>query len=428
MFIDQAKIHLKAGNGGNGCVSFLREKHRPKGGPDGGDGGRGGNIIFEVDEGLRTLMDFHYQRHHKAENGRPGLGNNKHGRDAKNLILRVPPGTVVKDEAGEIICDLVKNNQEAIIAKGGRGGKGNARFVSSTHRRPAFAEKGEPGEEKWVILELKLLADVGLIGYPNVGKSTIISKISAAKPKIADYPFTTLVPNLGVVSLPDGRDFVVADVPGLIEGAHKGAGLGLDFLRHVDRSAILAHILDLSPTEVRDPTRDFELINEELRFYDPKLVARPQIVIGNKLDLPGAEEKASKVAKYCQKKNLPFLAISALTGQGIENLLSLLANKLAEARPILKAGKKKVHRLIRFVEDDEAGFLVSRQEKLFLVTGKGVERMVAMTNFDNEEAIAYLQRRLKRLGVEKELWKCGAREGDLVKIGQMTFDFHPSEG
>lgn len=427
MFIDQAKVEIKAGSGGNGCVSFRREKYRPKGGPDGGDGGRGGSVILKVDQGLRTLIDFHYQRHYKAENGRPGEGNDRQGRQGKDLILRVPPGTMVKDELGNLICDLVEEGQEVVNARGGIGGRGNARFASVRRKAPAFAEKGEPGEQKRILLELKLLADVGLIGYPNVGKSTLISRISAAKPKIADYPFTTLVPNLGVVSLPDGRNFVVADVPGLIEGAHKGAGLGLDFLRHVDRSAILAHILDLSHSEERDPIRDFELISKELRFYDPKLASRPQIIIGNKLDLPGAEEKASKVAKYCQKKNLPFLAISALTGQGIKNLLSVLANKLAEARPIAKVEKEKVHRLIRFVEEDEAGFSVSREEKLFVVSGKGVERMVAMTNFDNEEAVAYLQKRLKELGVEKELWKCGAREGDLVKIGQIAFDFHPSE-
>lgn len=328
MFIDEARIFVRGGRGGNGCASFRREKYKPLGGPDGGDGGSGGNIILKVNAGLETLMDFRYQRHFSAENGRHGEGNNKHGRRGHDLVLAAPPGTVVKDEKGNILADLVENDQEAVVARGGKGGKGNARFVTSTQRAPDFAEKGEPGEEGWITLELRLLADVAIIGYPNTGKSTLINKISAAKAKVADYPFTTKVPNLGVVSLPSGERFVVADVPGLIENAHKGAGLGLKFLRHIERTNILLHILDLA-AEGRDPVRDYDNINSELTFYKSSLKELPQIAVGNKVDLPEAKKKANEVAKIFKKRNIKFFAISALTGDGVNKLVEGIADILA---------------------------------------------------------------------------------------------------
>ncbi len=425
-FIDEARIFVKGGKGGNGCVSFRREKFAPKGGPDGGDGGRGGDVILRVARSLRTLMDFHYQHYFKAEDGRHGRGSNKHGRSGKDLILRVPLGTVIKDEEGKVLCDLVEDGEEFIIARGGQGGRGNARFVTSVRQAPSFAEKGEPGEERWISLELKLLADVGLIGYPNVGKSTIISRISAAKPKIAGYPFTTRVPHLGVVSLSDGRDFVVADIPGLIEGAHKGAGLGHAFLRHIDRSAILVHVLDLSGIEGRDPISDFETVQRELKLYKPSLAKRPQIVAGNKLDLPSAKGNLPRAIQYFREKGYQFFPISAATGEGIKELLYAIAGKLEEVKRTKRRRKAAVHRVLSF-QEDERELSISRAENgVFLVRGKAIERQTAMTDFDNEEAVAYLQQRFREIGLEDALKKAGAKEGDAIKIGSMVFDFRPS--
>jgi GTP-binding protein len=429
MFIDRAKIYIKGGDGGSGCVSFRRLKYKPKAGIDGGDGGFGGSVIFRVDEGLRTLIDFHYRRHHRAEKGIHGEGDDKNGRNGKDLILLVPPGTVIKDEEGNIIYDLVEHGEEVVIAKGGRGGRGNTKFVTPTRRAPSFAEKGEPGEEKWVTLELKLLADVGIIGYPNVGKSTLISHISAAKPKIADYPFTTLTPNLGVVSLPDGRSFIAADVPGLIEGAHLGVGLGQDFLRHIDRTSVLIHLIDLSSPEERDPLDDFKVINNELKFYDPELIKRPQIVAGNKIDLPSARENVKKAEKYFSEKGYQFFPVSAVTGEGIDKLIYAVAEKLDKIKPVVtsKSKEKSSHKIISYSKGDESSFNVFKENNFFVVKGKGIERMVAMTIFDNDEAVEYLQQRFDKLNLEKKLFEAGARDGDLIKIGSMTFDFqYPS--
>ncbi|HHV62381.1 MAG TPA: GTPase ObgE [Firmicutes bacterium] len=329
MFIDTAKIFVKAGDGGPGCVSFRREKYVPRGGPDGGDGGDGGDVIVRVDPGLTTLMDFRYRRHYKAERGQRGMGSNMSGRDGEDLVIRVPPGTVIRDaETGEEIADLVEIGDSVVVARGGRGGRGNARFVTPTRRAPRIAEEGKPGEERWLLLELKLLADVGLVGLPNVGKSTLISRISAARPKIADYPFTTLVPNLGVVALEGGRSFVVADMPGLISGAHKGAGLGHEFLRHVERTRVLAHVLDLSCPAGRDPIEDFNIINNELALHDPGLLKRPMVVVGNKLDSPGAIDTFERVKAYCKSKNLEVYGVSALTGEGVKEFLYALAGLL----------------------------------------------------------------------------------------------------
>ena len=423
-FVDQAKIFIKGGRGGNGCVSFLRLKYQPKGGPDGGDGGKGGDVILRADEGLRTLLDFRYRRHYKAKNGQHGQGRNRNGGCGEELVLRVPTGTVVKDNEGNILADLTHHGEELVIAHGGMGGRGNARFVSPIRKLPRFAEKGEDGKERWINLELKLLADVGIIGYPNVGKSTLISRISAARPKIAAYPFTTKVPNLGVVRLSDGRSFVAADVPGLIEGAHKGVGLGLDFLRHVDRSAVLLHLVDLSGQEGRDPRQDFDVVNRELQFYHPRLAQRPQIVAGNKLDLPQAKENLEEVQQHVEGKGYRFFAISAVTGEGVEALLFALAAELERVFPKKETAEVPAKVAVFTLEDQK--ITIEKKEGFFEVRGKKVERMVAMTDFANEEAVAYLQEKFDALKLDNLLKEAGAREGDTIKIGEMTFDFQPS--
>ena len=314
MFVDQARIYVKGGDGGNGAVAFRREKYVPRGGPSGGDGGRGANVVFQADEGLRTLMDFRYRRHYKGQRGEHGKGKDMHGAAAPDLVIKVPVGTVIKDaETGVVLADLVENGQTFIGAKGGRGGRGNARFATSTNRAPAFAEKGEPGTERWLILELKLLADVGLVGFPNAGKSTLISRVSAARPKIADYPFTTLVPNLGVVEVAPGQSFVMADIPGLISGAHRGAGLGHEFLRHIERTRVLVFILDCSGFEGRDPVEDYETLLEELRLYRSDLLERPRIIAANKVDVSGAMEIVSSLQERID--DIEVFPISALTGE-----------------------------------------------------------------------------------------------------------------
>ncbi|MDI6799351.1 MAG: GTPase ObgE [Actinomycetota bacterium] len=429
MFIDEARIYVKGGDGGSGCVSLHREKYRPKGGPDGGDGGDGGSVIFEVDEGLRTLVDFCYRKQFKAERGVHGQGNNKHGKRGEDLVLRAPPGTVVKDEKGEILFDLTYHGQQGIVAHGGRGGRGNAHFVSASRKLPRFAEKGEPGEERWLNLELKLLADVGLIGYPNVGKSTLISRLSAAKPKIADYHFTTIVPNLGVVTLADGQSFVMADIPGLIEGAHKGVGLvGHDFLRHISRTAILVHVLDLAQVEGRSFKDDFEKVNNELKLYDERIFARPQIVVGNKTDLGSAKAEVDGAKEYFKSKGYPFVAISAITGEGIDDLLWLIKEKLDLTPGEELLGQIKSFRVYKYDKREEDDFFEVKKEKgTYHVVGKSVERMVVMTDLGNEEALSYLQQRLKKLGVEEALTRAGAKGGDQIMISKVIFDFQPSE-
>jgi len=420
VFYDEAKIYVRGGDGGNGAVAFRREKYVPRGGPSGGDGGRGGSVILEADPGLRTLVDFHYRTHYRAERGEHGQGKNKHGRSAPDLILRVPVGTVVKDaETNKILADLVYPGQRVVVAAGGRGGRGNARFATPWDQAPTFAEKGEPGEERWLLLELKLLADVGLIGLPNAGKSTLLSRISAARPKIADYPFTTLTPNLGVVRLDEEHSFVVADIPGLIEGAHRGAGLGLKFLRHIERTRVLVHVLEVGMLTGEEVLRNFKIVNEELKHYSPKLLERPQVIAANKIDLPGGEEnveflKANLGASY------RIFPISALKGEGLEPLLWHLAellSSLPESEPVtLKE------------EYEEASITkppvtVVRQGDVFLVSGSEVERRVAMTDFNNEVAVRRLQHFLKRIGVEEALRRAGARPGDIVRIGKQEFEF-----
>ncbi len=428
MFIDEARISVKGGDGGNGCVSLHREKYRPKGGPDGGGGGDGGSVILRVNEGLRTLIDFRYRKRFAAGRGTHGQGNNKHGRRGEDTILSVPPGTVVKDATGRVIFDLTEGGMEAVVAQGGRGGRGNAHFVSASRKLPRFAERGEPGEEAEIELELKLLADVGLVGYPNVGKSTLISRVSRAKPKIADYHFTTIVPNLGVVNLPDGQSFVMADIPGLIEGAHLGVGLGHDFLRHISRTAILVHVIDLAQLEGRSFEDDFETIQRELVMYDSSLSNRPVIVAGNKIDIESARKNLSKAKEYFGAKGYPFIPISSKTGEGIDELSWLISQKLTITPPdevIAQSGSFRLYKLDK--EKEESFFEVERKDDHFIVKGRGVERMVVMTDLDNDEAVLYLQGRLKKVGVEEALLKAGAKEGDKIIIASQLFDFRPAE-
>lgn len=359
IFIDKAKIFVKGGDGGNGCIAMRREKYVPEGGPWGGDGGRGGDVVFRADEGLRTLVDFRYKRHYKAERGRHGEGKNMHGASGDDLTVRLPVGTLIKDAGtGELIADLVEHGQEVVVAKGGRGGRGNAHFATPNKKAPRLAEKGEPGEERWVELELKLLADVGLIGFPNAGKSTLISKVSAAKPKIANYHFTTITPNLGVVRLEEGRSFVMADIPGLIEGAHAGAGLGHEFLRHVERTRLLVHVLDISGSEGRDPVEDLLATNRELLLYNPVIGAKPQVIAANKMDLPGAVENLQRLEEAYGEKYEIF-PISAVAGSGLDPLIFRVAALLEELPPEMPAFSEFSTQVIHRAEPR---FNVYRQE------------------------------------------------------------------
>ncbi|HHY41859.1 MAG TPA: GTPase ObgE [Thermoanaerobacterales bacterium] len=418
MFIDRAKIYVKAGDGGNGVVAFRREKYVPRGGPSGGDGGRGADVVLKVDSNLSTLMDFRYKVHYKGKRGEHGQGSNKAGRSAEDLVIKVPPGTIVKDaETGEVLADLVEDGQSFVVAKGGRGGRGNARFVSSVHRAPDFAEKGEPGEERWVVLELKLLADVGLIGFPNAGKSTLLSRMTAARPKIADYPFTTLSPVLGVVEtgLGDGSSFVLADIPGLIEGAHKGQGLGHEFLRHVERTRLLVHVLDLSGME-RDPVEAFYAINQELEQYSEKLLEKPQIIAANKIDLPEARENLDKVRGMLEKEGYDIIPVSGATGERIKQLIKLISEKLSKIpKPQI------VEQVKQYSYEEEKPFKIEKSGDIYYISGKAVERLVAMTDLDNESAVNRLQRAFKRMGIDDALKEHGIKPGDTVKIGDFEF-------
>ncbi len=418
MFVDRAKIHVKAGDGGNGVVAFRREKFVPHGGPNGGDGGRGGDIIFVVDSGLSTLLDFKYRAHYRAKRGEHGRGWNKFGRSGEDLVIRIPPGTVIKDaESGKVLADLVEDGQDFIVAKGGRGGRGNARFASSTHKAPDFAEKGEPGEEFWIILELKLLADVGLIGYPNVGKSTLLSQMTAATPKIANYPFTTLSPNLGVVDpgFGEGASFVLADIPGLIEGAHKGQGLGHEFLRHIERTRLLVHVIDMSGLE-RDPMESFHAINAELEKYSAQLLEKHQVIAANKMDLPTSRENFKKIKSKLEKTGYVLIPVSGATGEGIQQLLKHIGEML------LKIPKIKTQEYVKhYTVTEEETFKISKKDRVFYISGSKIERLVAMTDLDNESAVKRLQRAFKRMGVDKALEEQDIRQGDTVKIRDFEF-------
>ena len=423
MFVDEAEIKVQAGNGGNGCTSMHREKYRPKGGPDGGDGGRGGDVVLEADSGLATLLDFKWRRHFKAKRGRHGEGNKRHGRDGEDIVLRVPLGTIAYDENGKIIEELMQPGDRLVIARGGIGGRGNARFATPTRKSPAFAEFGEPVQEYTIKLSLKLLADVGLVGYPNVGKSTFISKVSAARPKIASYPFTTIVPNLGFVQMSDDATFVIADIPGLIEGAHEGKGLGDQFLRHVERTAVLLHMLDMSGIERDDPIKDYEKIRQELSSYGASLEERPEIIVGTKTDLPQCAENVEKAKAFFSREGRTFMAISSVTGDGVDSLLYETAALVAQARRAIVPKAKKAVKVYKLRESEEPG--IERTGKAWKVTGAKIERIVRMTDLLNEEAIDHLRLRLERLGVDERLEKAGAVEGDEVVIAEMVFDFKP---
>ena len=419
MFIDRARIYVHGGTGGDGMSGFRREKYVPKGGPSGGDGGRGGNIVLIADENLNTLVDFRYKRKFEAKAGDRGGMSNRFGAWANDIVIRVPVGTVVRDDASNILmADLTAHEQKYVVAKGGRGGRGNAKFADSVNRAPIFAEKGEPGEDRWVRLELKLLADVGLVGYPSVGKSSIISRVSAAKPEIAAYHFTTLTPVLGVVSLDEGKSFVLADIPGLIEGAHKGIGLGHDFLRHIERTKILLHVLDVSGQDGRDPIEDFDKINEELVLYSEKLAKRKQLVVANKMDLPEAKENFPRVAAYVQEKGYEIMPVSAASGEGMRELMFRALALLGEYVP------EPDEEVAGVPEVDGDAFVITRQDDgTFVVSGKNLEKLVAMTNFDNEEGLRRFQMIWRKIGIEAALKERGIKEGDSVRIADMLFDF-----
>ncbi len=422
MFIDIAKISVKAGKGGNGSVAFRREKYVPMGGPDGGDGGDGGSIILEADEGLRTLMDFRYKRHYQAENGEDGRGKKQYGSDGKDLVLRVPTGTLVKDEETNIIlADLKTHGQQFVVARGGRGGKGNTRFKNSIRRTPRFAEPGTKGDDREIILELKLLADVGLVGFPNVGKSTILATITSAKPKIANYHFTTLKPNLGVVSIGEGHSYVLADIPGLIEGASEGAGLGLEFLRHVERTRLLLHVIDASGQEDRDPVEDFYKINEELKQYSDKLTDKSQIIVLNKIDLPEAQENLERIKKEFSDK-YEIIEVSAATGDGLDLLKKRAYERLTQIEEEIDfVDEQEVESFYDRKERDT--IIVTKEEDYYLAEGDFLERLVDSTNFDDFESFSNFQKVLIDKGVIERLRALGATEGDLINVCGVEFDF-----
>ena len=435
MFLDQVSIFVKGGDGGAGCMSFRREAHVPKGGPDGGDGGHGGDVVLWADPGASSLINYRFKHHFKAERGTHGKGSGMHGSRGEDLRLAVPLGTVVKDaDTGDILGDLVVAGDELIIAEGGHGGRGNPHFVTSTRRAPSFAELGEPGFETHITLELKLLADAALVGMPSVGKSSLIARLSAARPKIADYPFTTLVPNLGVVKSGE-MSFVCADVPGLIEGAAEGKGLGHSFLRHIERSALILHVVDLSGGwEDRDPINDFETIEKELRDYASELATRPRIVLGNKIDAQGALERSEAIKAHVEALGYPYFAISAVTGEGVEAMTRFVATKVhdlrIEAQRALEeeaSNTPQVERRYAYQKKNKAKLfdIDNLGGGVFQVSGRNIERMVIQTEWDNEEAVIYLQRRFNKLGLEEALVKAGAREGDEIRILGRAFDFEP---
>jgi GTP-binding protein len=425
MFLDEVSITVRAGDGGDGAATFRREAHVPRGGPDGGDGGRGGSVYLVVDAGETMLRDYRHKHHFRADSGGRGEGSKRHGKAGRDLHLKVPPGTVVRDaDTKDLLADLVSREQTVMVARGGRGGLGNVHFATAVNRAPTHAQKGEPGEERKLLLELRLIADVGLVGLPNAGKSTLLSALSAAHPEIAPYPFTTLSPNLGVLDLSvadprDERRITIADMPGLIEGASGGAGLGHAFLRHVSRTRVLGHVVDLAAA---DPERDYQLIREELEAYDAKLLDKVSVVIGNKIDLPAAVENESAFAKRRARDGIAFVAISADAGTNIDKLIATLAQLLPDAETLARPTEPAGVVVHRFDAGPDA-FSVSRENGAFRVYGRRIERLAAQTNFDNAESAERFQRDLARLGVERELVKAGVSTGDTVKIGNVELEW-----
>lgn len=421
MFIDEAVIEAEAGSGGDGCVSFRREKHVPRGGPDGGDGGNGGDVILVADPHLNTLLDYRYQTRYKAGDGKAGSGSTRNGRSGESITLRVPVGTLVYDaETGELLADLAKPHQRFVVARGGRGGRGNAHFASPTRQAPRFAEKGLPGEKRRIRLELKLLADVGVVGMPNAGKSTLISRISSARPKIADYPFTTLVPNLGVVCYHD-TTFVVADIPGLIEGAHAGVGLGHQFLRHVERARLLLYLLDASPFAEPEPLRAFEILQRELALYKPDLFEKPSLIAINKIDTLSDRTVLEPIVNALQAQGYEVFPISAYTGAGLDTLLAQLAQRVS-ALPAPKPFEEERPEVPRRQREPTR---VYKEGDLFIVEGDLVTEIVQTTDLNNEEALQRMQRRLRGMGIFRKLKELGAQEGDTVRIGNIELEYIP---
>lgn len=425
MFVDYAKIIIKSGDGGNGAATFRREKYVAAGGPDGGDGGRGGDVYFEVDPNANTLIDFRFTKKFKAENGQNGSGGHKFGKSGQDIIVKVPVGTIVKDaESGKVIVDMSEEGQKELILKGGRGGKGNSHFATSTRQAPRFAIDGEPGKEKEIILELKLLADVGLVGFPNVGKSTILSRVTKATPKIADYHFTTIDPNLGVVKTEHGESFVLADIPGIIEGASEGVGLGIQFLRHVERTRLLLHVLDVAGIEGRNPVDDFNKINEELKKYSEKLAARKQIIVANKIDSMQDDENYKALEKLAKEKDMEIYKISAVTGEGLNELFNHVAEiiKTLPKEEIVEVDDRIVYTLEDEEEEQFKIEIVKQGE--FIVTGPAAQRLMGRVNIGDNESYAYMEKMLKKIGITQALKDKGVKGGDTVKILEWEFEWY----
>jgi GTP-binding protein len=417
MFIDEAEIFVKSGKGGDGVVHFRREKYIPRGGPDGGDGGKGGNIIVKATSKLNTLYEFQHQHRYIAPDGKPGAKSNRTGRSADDLIILVPQGTIIYSaDTGAVLADLVDADQEILICKGGRGGRGNARFANSRDQAPRIAEKGEPGEERSLRLELKLIADVGIVGVPNAGKSTLLAAVSNAQPKIADYPFTTLEPNLGVAYLDDERSLILADIPGIIEGAHAGIGLGYEFLRHIQRTRVLIHLLD---GLAEDPLLDYAQINTELSLFDPELAKKPQIVAVNKMDLPDVQQRWAELQKKLKKKVIYPLGISAATGLDVRDLLTRVYKVLIELPPLPSETTIPIYR----PQEDPRNYEIKRISNGWRVSGASIERAAAMTYWDNDDSIRRFQRILETLGIDKDLRKAGIKEGDIVNVGEYELEW-----
>lgn len=424
MFVDEVEIRVEAGNGGDGCTAFRREKCVPMGGPYGGNGGHGSDIIFKVDEGLHTLLDLRYQKLIKGKKGENGRGKNQHGKGASPIVIKVPQGTVVTDlDTGLIIADLSKKDQEEIIAKGGRGGRGNTAYKTQTNTAPDYSENGEEGEKKNLKVEVKMLADVGLVGLPSVGKSTIISMVSKSKPKIAAYHFTTLNPNLGVVKASDGRSFVMADLPGLIEGASQGEGLGDKFLKHIERTKVIAHVIDMSASELRDPYEDYILINKELKEFNEKLIKKPQIIVANKMDIPSAKEQLIKFKEKVGKE-VEIFEVSAATNTGLQKVINRLADLIDEVpnNPLYEDSQIESHVLYKFKKEEP--FTITRDDDgCWAIQGKEVERIFKMTKFSSDEAAYKFAKKLSRMGIDQKLEELGAEEGDQVRILDFYFDY-----
>lgn len=422
MFVDYTKIIIKSGDGGNGAVSFRREKYVAAGGPDGGDGGKGGDIYFAVDADSNTLIDFRYNRKFKAQNGENGSGAHKYGKSGEDLVIKVPKGTIIKDaETKEVIADLSKDGEKRLILPGGRGGKGNSHFATSTRQVPRFAQDGEKGAEKELILELKFLADVGLIGFPNVGKSTLLSRVTAATPKIANYHFTTTYPNLGVVKTEYGDSFVMADIPGVIEGASEGVGLGIQFLRHIERTRLLLHVIDCSGSEGRNPVEDFEIINKELKNYSEKLAQRKQIIVANKADVMQEESSYKALEEMAKEKKIDIFKISAVTGEGLKELFKHVSEvlKTLPKEELMEFEERKVYTL----KEKEKEFNVEVIDGEFMVTGPAIEKLMGRINIGDNESMAYFERNLKELGINDALREKGVKEGDTVKFLEWEFEW-----